>query len=416
MAAKHRRGSGLAVTVAWAAISLAIMFVLANAGAWIAFRLFPDRILSANIRTTYDFFARYDGELARYREDWFGLKPGGWPQYVAEIKDRIARGGNVYEDFTMFKPVPSSGTYVNFPEAGYRSVGADLQGAWPIDPANYNVFFFGGSTAMGVASDLATIAHYLQPQLEAARPARPVRVYNFGRGSYFSIQDSILFQNLLRSGAKPDLAVFLHGLNDLFFLDGRPSAWNVYDAALQDHARRVREQVAGITELRPRWSSLQEFALSLPLVKLAGAIGGTSAQGSATAYQPLVTDPAQLRQAIQRYRATARLIQAIADGSGVKVALVIQPVPGYHYDLKKHIALDPRFGLGGHERSGQGYPMLLESLQREPLGGSTLIWAADTAQDYPEAAYLDAVHYTRGFSEALAKHIAAELGARGLLD
>lgn len=416
MAARRKRGTGFAGAAAAVVVSVALVFVLANAGAWIAFRLFADRFVPANIRTTYDFFARYDGALAQYREDWFGLPPGGWPQYVAETKERIARGGNTYEDFTMFKPVPSRGEHVNFLEDGYRSIGADLQGPWPVDPKNLNVFFFGGSTAMGVGSDRATIARFLQQRLqERAPPGRSVKVYNFGRGSYFSTQDLILFEALLRAGARPDIAVFLHGLNDLFFLDGRPSAWSVFDLALSDHARVVREQVAGALELRPRWRSLLDFVQSLPLVKLASAIGA-GGEAPVGAYKPVETDVALLRQAVQRYRATLRNIQAVADGFRVKAAFVIQPVPGYNYDLTRHIALDPRFGLGGHERSGQGYPLLRASLEQEPVEGAQVIWAADLQRDYSGTVYLDAVHYTRGFSEALAGFIAAEIADRGLFD
>jgi hypothetical protein len=168
--------------------------------------------------------------------------------------------------------------------------------------------------------------------------------------------------------------------------------------------------------LRPRWQSLQEFAESLPIVRLASAIGGARDQGSATAYKSVETDPALLRQAIQRYRAVLRSIQAVADGFRVKAAFVIQPVPGYNFDLARHIALDPRFGLGGHERSGQGYPLLRASLEQEPPEGAEVIWAADLQRDYPGAVYLDAVHYTRGFSEALARFIAAEVAAQRLVD
>jgi len=43
-----------------------------------------------------------------------------------------------------------------------------------------------------------------------------VVVYNFGRAGYYSTQERILFEYFVAKGVKPDVAIFLDGLNDFF--------------------------------------------------------------------------------------------------------------------------------------------------------------------------------------------------------
>jgi len=117
----------------------------------------------------------------------------------------------IYEPFTQFRERPCHGRFVNVETAGYRR-SAD-QGPWPPDPANRNVFLFGSSTTFNYGAPATeTIASHLQRQL--ADGPRPVRVYNFGRGGYYSSQELTLFERLLTAGFVPDDAVFVDGGSD----------------------------------------------------------------------------------------------------------------------------------------------------------------------------------------------------------
>src|SRR6185503_15185425 len=103
-----------------------------------------------------------------------------------------------YEAFTQFCERPFHGRFVNVSENGFR-VSAQ-QGPWPPDADNFNIFLFGGSTTFGYGlPDSQTVASYLQDDL-AARSSPHVRVYNFGRGSYVSEQERVLFEELLLAG------------------------------------------------------------------------------------------------------------------------------------------------------------------------------------------------------------------------
>src|SRR6185436_5392660 len=89
---------------------------------------------------------------------------------------------------------------------------------------------------------------------------REPRVYNFGRGAYYSSQERALFEKLLVGGTVPDGAIFLDGLNDFMYYDDRP-AMTVFLELMVDRWK------GGGTE-RPWPAAL----LSLPVVRAAEAL------------------------------------------------------------------------------------------------------------------------------------------------
>ena len=78
-----------------------------------------------------------------------------------------------------------------------------------------NIFFYGGSTTFGYnVTDNQTIASYLGKTL--LENGLEICVKNFGRGSYFSSQENILFQkHILNKKIKSgDIIIFLDGINE----------------------------------------------------------------------------------------------------------------------------------------------------------------------------------------------------------
>ena len=79
------------------------------------------------------------------------------------------------------------------------------------------IWTFGGSTMFGWGvPDDQTIASHLAKILARTLPERSVTVINHGHSGFFSSQELVLFQTLLRRGRRCDFAVFLDGLNDSF--------------------------------------------------------------------------------------------------------------------------------------------------------------------------------------------------------
>src|SRR5690606_34745788 len=127
----------------------------------------------------------------------------------------------MYEAYTQFKERPYAGQFINVSAFGNRLI--EDQAPLPLDPRYYNVFVFGGSTTFGYGvADTETLPSYLQKEL-MQRVSGKIRVYNFGRGYYFSTQERILFQQLLASGLKPQAAIFVDGLNEFVLGDGLPA-------------------------------------------------------------------------------------------------------------------------------------------------------------------------------------------------
>ncbi len=78
-----------------------------------------------------------------------------------------------------------------------------------------NIYLYGGSTMFGYnVTDEQTIASYIGELL--IKNDHKICIKNFGRGSYFSTQENILFQkHILRKRIKKrDIAIFLDGLNE----------------------------------------------------------------------------------------------------------------------------------------------------------------------------------------------------------
>lgn len=321
----------------------------------------------------------------------------------------------LFEPFTQFKERPYRGQFVNVDERGFR-LGRE-QGPWPPAPANLNVFAFGGSTTFGASlPDDLTIPSQLQALL-SRRSATPVRVYNFGRGYYFSTQERVLFEQLLSTGVVPDVAVFVDGLNDYYFPRGEP--------AMTAELRRF-------VDLPPPPSRpLIEWYQGLPIGRAAARVREW-ARGRPAEVPPLATPPAvpggtparadalrasrvELAAGVQRrYIANKRMIDAIATAYGVHAVAVWQPVPKYKYDRSLHSFLVPDDRDPNALSGVFGYPEMAKLASTGALGRNFL-WCADIAEHLREEVYLDQVHYTPRMSRRVARCIAKGMLRRGLI-
>jgi hypothetical protein len=306
-----------------------------------------------------------------------------------------------FEPFTHFRERPFHGRYVNVHEAGFRvSAG---QGPWPADPEAWNVFVFGGSTAFGYGvRDEETFASYLGRGLLALAPDRRPRVYNFGRGAYYSTQERVLFAELLQGGAAPRLALFLDGLNEFFYPRDEPA-----------HSGRLR---AAFDEDEPDLASaLRRAARALPVLRLIGAPGPSrpgAAESDEGAPEGAGRGGAGPERVVARYLANKRLIAAAAREHGVTAVFVWQPVPMYAYVHRDQDG--PRPGLGSLERWRRRYEHVAERMRRGDLG-SDFIWCADVAEGAAGPLYVDRVHYSGLMNRRIAEAVLAALSERRLL-
>ncbi len=285
----------------------------------------------------------------------------------------------VYEPYTQFKERPFKGKFVNVHEAGFRYT--KNQGPWPPDSNNLNIFLFGGSTVFNYGvPDEQTIASYLQSFLNQ-RVQRQVYVYNFGRGNYFSSQEKILFQELLTSGFKLDIAIFLDGLNDFYYFDNEPL-----------FTERFRKFVD---------NKGKTLLVDLPLVNIVKdikRIADVQPDKSNERYD----DKGLLEKVIKRYLVNKKLIESTASVFKVKTLFIWQPVPTYKYNLKYHIFAG--HGFGRFLYSKYGYEVMKDFVRKNNLG-KNFLWLADIQENIKKPLYVDIDHYSGALSNDIAKRI-----------
>jgi hypothetical protein len=316
---------------------------------------------------------------------------------IDELISETGRLSQGYEPYTQFKENPCRTQFVNVDPHGFRPI--KDQHPWPPRKEDLSVFVFGGSTAFGYGvADDRTIASYLQELLDKASP-RPVKVYNFGRGSYMSVQERILLEQLILRGAIPDYAVFIDGLNDLCFFDGNPAYTKLLRAFMAEG--KTPAYYKALKEL----PVVKAFSLLVP--------GRSDAKASSGKF-PCPRDlPAALSRYVERYRLNKRITESVCRGFGVTPIFVWQPVPAYKHDQRFNIF--GRFDLEGYMPTLKPGYELMAKTARSGEFGANFIWAADIQEDLKEPLYVDAIHYGGKLARMIAAHVVRVSICRGLM-
>lgn len=301
-----------------------------------------------------------------------------------------------YAPYREFQPKPSRGKYTNNSPAGFRT--CKDQGPWPPSPENYNIFLFGGSTAynVGVPQD-DTIASHLQ-EATKEKAGKPVRVYNFGCPLFFSSPEGVLFERLIVAGHRPDLAIFLDGLNEYFHVQDEPG-FSAQLGALFESSTSVPYHLRFLVDRLP---VVQVFRECFCRDDGKGDRENQQEWGRKDVLESIQT----------RYLNNLKNIEAVACANGVKTLFVWQPVPHYKYKGYHPFQLA---GFGHHTRSQFGYRMMADYVLQQPMPASFL-WLADMQEGLSGMLYVDLVHYSGRMSKEIATRIAAALRDRGLME
>ena len=146
-----------------AVLASAILISAANILAHHLLRRYPELLATPEQRNNR-LNREYRKQLVpvEKRASWFDLAS---PDEQNRMWDELYEHGNEFECFTHFRQKPFLGKYYGVTEHGYRL--CREPGPWPPRPENFNILFFGGSTAFGVGPYWATVASYLQDCLNA---------------------------------------------------------------------------------------------------------------------------------------------------------------------------------------------------------------------------------------------------------
>lgn len=307
-----------------------------------------------------------------------------------------------YEPYTQFRERPFSGTWVTVDPHGFRV--SRNQGPWPPSREYFNVFVFGGSTTFnyGVANH-QTIASHLQEFLSHAGPPKPVRVYNWGRGFYFTSQERILFQKLLVAGVVPDMAIFIDGLNEFYYTGDDPRFSRRLE--LMNESWEMLKKIPMVRVfLPPGRVSRGEFGRVWDLVRLIQ----TEERLPAANGEETFNDPAILNRIIRRYLHNKRIIGSVSAAYNVKAIFAWQPIPVYG-----NLAAET-MSLGRHTYAKFGYPLMAIQAREQHLG-ENFLWCADIDQRSSTPLYVDSVHYSAEMSERVARCITDKINEMRLM-
>jgi hypothetical protein len=329
------------------------------------------------------------GPIGRYGEDTILKAYPGWRREDVKtlLRETYEDLTFEYEPFTEFRNKPLRRKFVNVDPAGFRF--SKDQAPWPPRPQAMNVFLFGGSNTFGYGlPDDQTMASYLGECGLAKNSRHRLAVYNFGQAGYISSQELILFQQLLKAGFVPQVAVFMDGMDDFFFADGQPQ-----------FTERFRRLMEGNPD-----SSHSSWLDNVPMVKAAHWLS----QFIRKPQPPRKTQgagPALMEGVIARWLANKRMIETVADGFGVRPIFVWQPAPIYKYDLRYHFPSNGSTVIAGYHPVLYGYALMENPRAQGQLGRSDVLWLADMQQDEHQNLYVDATHYNATLTREIAAHI-----------
>lgn len=312
----------------------------------------------------------------------------------------------------------ASSAYFNVSQHGFRWV-EDNQ-PWPPRSDSTNIFFFGGSTALGYnVEDRHSIPFFLNDQLKKSK--RTAKVYNFASGSYTSRQEALRFLDILDRGHVPDIAIFLDGFNDSFYAYGNPALLNMLDGLYQSEKRRRRA---------PFWKAVIDYArearavrrqplpgvatytLQTPdpdIAQLASREGIDAALSDTVIPSDLHKIPIGLQAMAQKvwsyYLDSVAIIQAAASRHNVQTVFAWQPVPLISTHPKARIMEKLFHAFPASVFCSAIYKWLsLTSFPGLPEN-ACFMDLSRAGEGLQEISYVDLCHYNGFFAEKIAEKI-----------
>jgi len=332
---------------------------------------------------------------------------------TAEVLDdfyELAGKGFMFQPWASFSEPPFASKHANvvFDEKGFP-VRKTLNP--PADPAKsaVDVFVLGGSTTFGYyVSDDHTWPTYLSTILNERAEREglnvQVRVTNYGHATFYPTQETALCMDLFRNGYRPNLVIFMDGVN-----------WG----PLEDNPFHTAELARAFNSLQHVDADLakQHFRAQMvkwfPMFRLAGSLrqrffGSQSPESSpaeAVVEQPTKEEAERTQYVVERFRQSTRTSKRVCEEYGSAVMSFLQPDAAYNYPVS---LLRPSrravWQLKQKERQ-----LFYSQMWHDP----DFIWLADAFDRFGvqqgKKAVLDGVHYNPSFNQFLAETVAARI-------
>jgi len=308
-----------------------------------------------------------------------------------------------YAPFSQLTEGPYQGKYVNVTAEHFRK--GKINAPWPPPKGATTVFIFGGSTTFGYGvPDSQTVPSYIAQSLRQ-KFGEKVLVYNFGRAYFYSTHEMLEFLRLITQRHRPDIAVFIDGLNEFYYHEDN-LIWT------KRLSRKISQSAPSTWELLLSVGrKLPAYEFSAFLIRYLGGSGKSKVQQAEENIRKIATGggPKTANKIIDRYLRNKAMIEALSRHAGTKTLFVWQPVPTYKYDLKSHLFAN--LIPARHTKTGSSYDVARTRYDKGDFGGN-VAWCADIQDGVKKPLYVDSVHYTAEMSRMLADCVLDKTGLR----
>jgi hypothetical protein len=224
-----------------------------------------------------------------------------------------------------------------------------------------------------------------------------IEVRNYGRGFYYPSQEIALLVDLLRSGHRPDLILFLDGLN----------VGHLQDVPI--FTARAERALDAVQHAKSDWSTLRSLQLSwLPAWRLAKWLGrapDTAAEEEVAEEpspgQPRPEEIGQIAALLaRRFQENWKIARRVAALYGIDVLVLIQPNALANYPQELYRTLPSARFLRARQLATSLYDRLKRDKEAVYLGDLFEEWGQ-------QKALVDRVHYSPRFNAFLAQRISS---------
>lgn len=335
---------------------------------------------------------------------------------VSEILDDfhdLSQLGFIYQPWVHFSEPLFQGKRV--------SVVSDQRGI-PIrrttNPANQKnhpsvtIFVLGGSTTFGYnVGDEHTWPSYLSRILNEYARARKlgihVEVVNYGRGYYYPSQETMLLVDLLRMGHRPNLVLFMDGVNPGSLQD-LPPFYERFERKFKDiqfFKPDAQHNSTMVLAERFKWIPLVRFTLALQ--KRVSNLGHF--KGHVTESLEKNGKYPETEHIVNIFKQNQLLAKPLSEIYGIHTLFFTQPNAVYNYPSELYRLVLPDTFLAHRGQVQPFYNQMRQEKDRIYLGDLFGAWGER------RKAIVDDVHYSPGFNRFLAEHVAKHIDLRGLV-
>ena len=323
----------------------------------------------------------------------------GGADWSAGYFDEFRRAVRVdWKPYVEWWQRPFRGAYVTLDERGLRPT----PGEKTADEEAIRILCFGGSTMMGMgARDDQTIPAVLARRL--AECGYRVSITNYGQLGHNSTQEVITLQQLLKSAARLDIALFYDGINEMACAEQTGRADGLFNGARRRaefnllHPDRRRDLIAAaLISAAPRTLRRLRRLTGLPL---RGPLPVEQTELSQVDLAALA------REVIAAYLANVRLVRLLAGEYAFQPIFFWQPV----ITTKKFKTQDEQRWVDDYTNDRERRRLLYEAIIGERRRCPELVEASDIIDlsalfdDWTEAVYIDLYHLSEAGNAAVAE-------------